>query len=130
MPQPTPTPQKMPFRQSYLAVSIPVTGTAQKLSTIIETVLGLGAGSFTGAWREVQFQVDPETSSSATIRIGNGNLGSTVDSVVQKGVSLVGSSAGANPEVSRAIAANVDTSLMWVMTVTGNAVLNCQFWAY
>ena len=130
MPTPTPTPQKMAFRPSYLAVSIPITGTAQKLSTIIETVLSLTAGSFVGTWREVQFQVDPETSSSATVRLGNGNLGTTLGSAVQKGISLVGGAAGANPEISRASASNVDVSMMWAMTVTGSATLNCQFWAY
>jgi len=113
-----------PFRSSYLAVSIQVTTTPQLLSTVIETMLGRPVGTLAKIWREIQWQVDPETSPGLTVRLGNGNLGNTLNGVVQKGISLVGQS-----DTSRAPMDNVDISLMWVQAVSGTPVMNLQFWS-
>src|SRR5574340_1548601 len=111
----------MPYRPSYLAVSIPVTTTAAKLGSLIETQLGLIAGSLALIWREVQVQVDPETSSGLSVRLGLGNVGGTTsaNSVVQKGITLAGQS-----DTIRAPLDNVDISMIWVQAVSGEPVLN------
>lgn len=118
--------QNMAFRGGgYLGVSVPVTTAAAKLTTLIEAVLGLSAGQFATTYREATFQVDPETSSTISIRFGNSNLGTTLGGVVQKGATLVGQS-----QTVRGPVANIPLSALYVQTVTGSGVLNCQFWDY
>lgn len=110
----------MTFRQGLLCVSVTVTTTPTRIAALIETMLGLTAGQLASTYREVNLQVDPEVSSSASVRLGNGNVGTTKNGVVQKGMTLVGSS-----YLSRATVNAVYFTSMYVQTVTGTAVLNC-----
>jgi hypothetical protein len=110
--------QNQQISQDYLAVSVTVTATAQNIATLIETKLGLVAGSLSRQWREMTVQVDPETSAGATVRMGNSNVGSTVGGVVQKGISLVGQS-----DTSRSDFNNVSIALRYLQTPTGGTVI-------
>jgi hypothetical protein len=116
-----PEPQNQQVNQDYLGVSLTVTTTAQNIATMIESKLGLVAGSLSRSWREMTIQVDPEVNPSATVRMGNGNVGATVGGVVQKGVSLIGGS-----DTTRAVFNNVSIALRYLQTPTGTAVVNIE----
>jgi hypothetical protein len=124
--------QNMPRRSGYTAVSILVDGTARQLAPIVEQILGYTAGSFATIFREVTIQLDPEVSSGAQVRFGNGNVGQTLTqttpsgSVVQKGMTL--GAAGGYGETMRATVNAVYFGSMWAQTVSGTAVLNLQLW--
>jgi hypothetical protein len=113
--------QNQQVSQDYLAVSVTATTTAQNLATMIESKLGLATGSLKRAWREMTIQVDPEVNPSATVRMGNSNVGSTVGGVVQKGVSLVGGS-----DTTRSVFNNVSIALRYLQASTGTAVVNVE----
>lgn len=119
--------QNPPRRQSYLAASVTVTATATRVATLIETLLGYTANSLAGLWREITIQIDPVTAptgSAAWVYIGNGNVGSTVGGIVQKGSALpLAGSASA-----RSVWNNVDISMLYARTDQGTMVINIQLW--
>jgi hypothetical protein len=119
--------QNMPARRDYIAVSVQVTTTPANLQALIEAILGITPGSLATLYREFQIQLDPETSGATQVRFGNGNVGSTVGGVVQKGVTLSG---GGASDTIRGPVNNVMLSPVWVQAVTGTAVLNIQLWSY
>lgn len=109
-------------RKAYIAFSVTVTATAQTLQALWNALYP--NNPLAGNWREVQIQVDPETSAGATVRIGDGTLGTTVGGVVQKGSSLQGGSAA---DTYRASGQNaIPLQMLCLQTVTGTAVVNVQ----
>jgi hypothetical protein len=114
--------QNMPKRQGYLAVSVQVTVTAQKLQTVVETLLGLTANSLATIYRTITIQVDPETSGGLSVRVGNGNVGTTVAGVVQKGMTLTGGSSYTDRSTMNACY----FGMLWAQAVSGTPVLNIQ----
>lgn len=117
--------QNMPQRQGYLAVSVSVPTVATRLATLIETLLGYPANSLAPDYREWTVQVDPEVSSTGSVRIGNGNLGTTVGGVVQKGATLVGASM-----TTRAQVANIPFGVVYAQAISSAQILNIQLWDY
>ena len=112
-------------RKGYMAFSINVTNTAAKWIDLVKAQLGIDLTN-SGSWREIQFQVDPETS-GGDIRIGDGSLGTTAsgNSVVQKGVTLIGGGAADTYRVSGANA--IYGNMMYVQATTNvTVVLNIQ----
>ena len=108
-------------RKGYMAFSINVTSTATRFVALVLAQLGI---TLAGSYREVQFQVDPETADNLSLRIGDGSLGTTIGGVVQKGVTLVGGAAADTYRVSGADAIYV--LMMYLQAVSDPVVLNCQ----
>jgi hypothetical protein len=122
--------QNMPVRPSYLAVSIQVPTTRATLASLISTMLSITPGRLAGSWRSVNLQLDPETSSGSTIRRGTGNVGDTLNGVVQKGATLLGLASIFNEATFN----NVDISTIWVMalaaaTTGAENILNIELFA-
>ena len=110
-------------RKGYIAGSITVTSTAQRFIDLVKAQLGIDFTN-SGSWREIQFQVDPETAESLSLRIGDGSLGTTVGGVVQKGVTLVGGSAADTYRCSGANA--IYGMMMCLQAVTEDVIVNFQ----
>lgn len=110
-------------RKGYIACSISLTTTAVYLISQIETALGLPPNSLARSFREVQIQVDPETSSALSVRIGDGSLGTTVGGVVQKGVTIGGGGADTYRSGS---SVSVYAGMMMVQAVSGEPIINVQ----
>jgi hypothetical protein len=118
--------QNMPYRSGgSVMVSVLATTTATQLTSLIETMLGLTAGSLATIFREVQIQVDPEVSGGASVRFGSSNVGQTLNGVVQKGITITGGGA----DTWRGPANNVHVNTIFVQSVSATAVLNCQLWS-
>ncbi len=107
-------------RKGYLAFSITVTSTAAKLVDLVLTQLAI---RLAGSYREVQIQVDPESSDSLMLRIGDGSLGTTVAGVVQKGVTLQG---GGSDTYRDAPPNGIYVNMMYVQAVSDDVVINVQ----
>ena len=130
--------QNMPFTQDYNAASVQVTTTPQRLSTLIEAIRGIAAGSLQAAWREITVQIDPVTSGNSTILFGNQNVGATINGVVQSGMTLSGSGVspgGGIANTTRGVVANVPLSAIWVVALAAPVsgaenIVNVQAWTY
>lgn len=115
---------QQPQMQDYLAVTVSAADTSANLATLIQTKLGWSAAQLQQNWREVTIQVDPETCTSAVVRIGSYNLGVTLGGAVQKGATLAcGQSLTVRNNVS-----NVLLPSVYVQTVGGPQVINIQAW--
>ena len=125
--------QNPQIRQAFLGVTVPVTAAAQPLTTLIEQTLGLTPpGVLAHNWREVNWEFDPQTAvtgGAAYIMIGNANVGTTLNGVVQKGMSLATATSGEQLTNTRSVWNNVDLSLVYVRTNVGTAALNLELWA-
>ena len=115
-------PQNTANRKGYIAFSIALSTTAAKLVDLYSAAFP--NKPLAGAYREVQIQVDPETSAGLQVRIGDGSLGTTIGGVVQKGVTLDGGSAADTYRVSEADA--IYANMMYLQAVTGAPVVNVQ----
>lgn len=109
-------------RKGYIAFSVTVTNTATRLVDLYAAIYP--NKPLAGAYREVQIQVDPETSAGTQLRIGDGSLGTTVGGNIQKGVTLDGGSAADTYRVSGADA--IYALMMYLQAVTGTLVANIQ----
>jgi hypothetical protein len=115
--------QKTFNRKGYLAFSISLTTTAATLAALVLAQLNI---LLAGSYREVQIQVDPETSGSLSVRLGDGSLGTTIGGKVQKGVTLVGGSAA---DTYRGSGANaIYTQMLNLQAVTSEPIVNVQLW--
>jgi len=116
-------PQNTANRKGYMSGSITISTTLARFIDLVKTQLGIDL-SLSGSWREVQFQVDPETSAGLSVRIGDGSTGTTVGGIVQKGATLVGASAA---DTYRGSGANAIYALMMNMqAVSGSPIINYQ----
>jgi hypothetical protein len=111
----------------YIAVTIQLSATAARLVDLIKTQLGY---TVPPAVQEYQIQTDPEDSSNNNVRLGTGNLGTTVGGFVQKGVTLLSSaSAGGSSETTRTGVINgKNFGSVYGQTVTGTQLINIQLW--
>jgi hypothetical protein len=109
-------------RKAYIAFTVTVTTTAVTIQSLWNTLYP--TNPLAGNWREVQIQVDPETSGGAAVRIGDGTLGLTVGGNVQKGATLVGGSAADTYRCSGQNA--IPLQMLCLQAVTGTVVVNCQ----
>lgn len=115
-------PQNTANRKGYIAFSVALSTTKARLVDLYATLYP--NSPLAGAYREVQIQVDPETSAGLQVRIGDGSLGTTVGGVVQKGVTLDGGSAADTYRVSGADA--IYALMMYLQAVSGAPIVNCQ----
>lgn len=116
-------PQNTANRKGYIAFSLVLSTTKAKLVDLYNTQIN-GNKPLAGAYREVQIQVDPETSGGLQVRIGDGSVGATVGGVLQKGVTLDGGSAQDTYRVSGADA--IYANMLYLQAVTGAPVVNVQ----
>jgi hypothetical protein len=120
-------PQNTANRKGYMAFSLKLSTTAARLIDLVTTQLGI---TLAGSYREVQIQIDPETSAALSVRIGDGSLGTTSGapaSVLQKGVTLVGTSAGPQDIFRCSGADAIYANMMYLQAVSGTPVVNVQF---
>lgn len=109
-------------RKAYIAFSVIVTTAAVTIQSLWNALYP--TNPLAGNWREVQIQVDPEVSNGASVRVGDGTLGTTVGGAVQKGATLVGGSASDNYRASGQNA--IPLQMLCLQAVTGTAVVNIQ----
>jgi hypothetical protein len=117
--------QNAPLRQGYRAVSVQVTSTAANLQALCETMLGLAAGQFGFIFREVTIQMDPVTSSALSCMFGNGNVGVTLNGVVQCGM-VLGPTGGLADTIRAGTINGAYFGAVWAKAVTSTVVLNIQ----
>ncbi len=113
-------------RKGYLAFSLKLSTAAAKLVDLVTAQLGI---TLAGSYREVHIQIDPETSSALSVRIGDGSLGTTSSapaSVLQKGVTLAGSAIGPQEIYRCSGADSIYVNMMYLQAVSGAPIVNVE----
>lgn len=112
--------------QGYIAVTVQVTTAAANLLALVNTLFAAnGIPAIPASYRQIQIQIDPESGTENSVRIGSANVGTSLSGITQKGATLA---QGSDDNINSIVFNGAYFGSLWAQGVGGNQTVNIQLW--